>query len=1135
MNNYDLLISKLDAFIRKYYANKLIKGILVFLTCLLLFILTVSISEYYFYLPSWLRVFIASVFVLGGLAALGIWVVVPLTKMAKLGKVISHEQAATIIGVHFSNVSDKLLNILQLKKNNDSSASKELIEASIDQKAKQLVPVPVASAIDLSKNKRYLPYLLPVMLIGVFILIAAPSVFTDASERLLQPTKTFEKPAPFQFILSNQEFKAIRGSDFTLKAHTEGDVVPTDLSVAIDGDIIPMNAVEQQRFEYIFRNMTTPVIFRLYAAGFYSRPYTIEVIQKPILKSFKVALDYPDYTGRKDEQVNNLSDMTVPAGTRVKWILNTEHTDKLAFRYGNEGLNYLPKSNNAFTTESRFLRDTSYTIMLSNSHTGATDSLTYFVKVTPDEHPVLQLQEFRDSVSGTQILLSGTAGDDYGIQRVLFKYIVTNAQNQELAKKEKTLDITRGVLTNFEYYFDVQDLKLQPGQKVSYYVEAWDNDAVFGSKATRSELMSYQMFDAKQLDSAINANAEQINSGLSNSSQRAEQLQEQYKDMESKLLKSNSMDWEQQQSLQNMMKMQQSLQNEMKAVKKRFDEQKQQSQQKEYSQDLKDKQEELEKQMDNLVDKELQEQMKKLQELMSKLNKEQAVETMQKLQEENKLFSMDMERMKQLMNKLEMQMRLEDLAAQMSELAKKEMELKEKTDSKSESAEQLAKEQEELKKELEKAMNKEGKEAEELNKKLSTPQDMDNDKKLAKEAKEQMDKASQQLKGQQNSKASESESKAAENLQDMANSFMSMASGMNSDQLKKDIRMVRQVLSNLMRLSFDQEQLMDDIRETNVASQQYVAKQQEQSRLHENSKMIRDSLFSLSKDMFKLQATVNKETTELENNMRKTLRAIENRSIGEAMTRQQYVMTHTNNLALMLNEMLSNLLSMQSQSQQGKAGQCENPGGATPKQGKSGMSQQLSDVITKQKELGNAMQQMENALQKRKGGSSKGEDGKPASGGQQGQPGESNEYGDAEKLARMAQQQAAIRRKIQELASMLNSKSMGEQAKELRELQEEMDKNETQLVNKRLGSELLLRQKEILTRLLEAEKSIREQQQDDKRSSKSAKETSRPIPAELKEKLKEQKELTEQYKTTPGTLKPYYKSIVERYYQQLGT
>ena len=48
-------------------------------------------------------------------AALVGWVFLPLAKYFRLGKIIPHEQAAEVIGNHFGNVKDKLLNVLQLK------------------------------------------------------------------------------------------------------------------------------------------------------------------------------------------------------------------------------------------------------------------------------------------------------------------------------------------------------------------------------------------------------------------------------------------------------------------------------------------------------------------------------------------------------------------------------------------------------------------------------------------------------------------------------------------------------------------------------------------------------------------------------------------------------------------------------------------------------------------------------------------------------------------------------------------------------------------------------------------------------------------------------------------------------------
>lgn len=1125
MTNYDWLISRLDAFIRKYYVNQLIRGSLVLLTCLLLYILIVSVGEYFLYMPVWLKVSIVSIFLLAGIGSLVKWVIIPIGKMSKLGKLISHEQAAIIIGKHFPEISDKLLNILQLKAHVSNNESRDLIEASINQKAAQISVVPITNAIDISKNKKYLPYLLPVMLAGVFILVAAPNVFRDASERLLQPTKSFEKPAPFRFIINNSSLQVVRNTDFVLKVTVDGSALPADMSVETEADKVPMQVSGKNGFQYTFRNVTEPVNFRLFAAGFYSQPYVLKVVQKPVLKAFKVDIDYPDYTGRKDEQQTSLGDMTVPAGTKVSWAFVAEHTDEATIKLGNGQAINLRGQANIYASQYRFLNDTSYTLTLRNKQSNVTDSFRYNVKVIPDQYPVIQMQEIRDTVSGKQILLTGTAGDDYGISRVLFHYQISDAQNKELLNKSMALKTAGGTLTVFQHYFDVEPLNLQPGQKLTYFIETWDNDGVYGSKASRSEVLSYQMYNMAQLDSAITENSQQINSGLSNSSEHTKQLQNEYKEMQSRMLQSNGMEWEDKQSLQELMKKQMQLQSKMENVKKRLDEQVQQTKQKEYSQDIKDKQDELQKQMDNLLNKELNEQMKKLQDLMKKMNKDNAFQTMKQMEEDNKLFNMDLQRMQELMKKLEMEMRAEDMAKKMDDLAKKQLDLKEQTDKGNKDSKELAKKQEELKKELDKAMNEDMKDMQSLNKDLQEKQDMKKQEDAAKEAGENMKDSKEELEKEQNSKSSKSQSKAAQNLKSMSESLSAMAGGMSAEELDGDIKSVRQTLTNLMRLSFDEEKLMKSVRVTPVASQSYLANQQEQNRLHQNSKMIRDSLFAFSKKSFKLTATVNKETTELEKNLGAAANALEGRLISDALSRQQYVMTHTNNLALMLNEVLANLLQQKNSSGNPSAGQCKKPGGKTPK---PGMGKQLSDIISKQRQLGDAMQQMQNGKPKPNGTNPGNQQGESKPGGDK--EGNSSEYGNAEQLARMAQQQAAIRRQLQELNSLLNSKGAGN-AKELRDIQEKMDRTETELVNKRLSSELILRQKEILTRLMEAEKSLREQEQDDKRSSKTAEDISRPIPPELQKFLQDNKQLLEQYKTAPPQLKPYYRAMVEQYYR----
>lgn len=140
-DNYQLLIEKLDEFTRKYYINQLIRGSLYSIALILVLFIAMSVLEHYFYFDTGGRKILFYSFIGMSIAALGFWVFSPLLHYFRLGKVISHEQAAQIIGEHFPNVKDKLLNILQLKRQADHSSQTGLLLASINQKTEEIKPV----------------------------------------------------------------------------------------------------------------------------------------------------------------------------------------------------------------------------------------------------------------------------------------------------------------------------------------------------------------------------------------------------------------------------------------------------------------------------------------------------------------------------------------------------------------------------------------------------------------------------------------------------------------------------------------------------------------------------------------------------------------------------------------------------------------------------------------------------------------------------------------------------------------------------------------------------------------------------------------------------------------------------------
>ncbi|MCC7029063.1 MAG: hypothetical protein IT257_02075, partial [Chitinophagaceae bacterium] len=403
MDNYQLLIARLDSFIRKFYANKLIRGLLIFLASAIAFYVLASLGEYYFYFPSWLRYALLIVFIGIGGFALVYLIMIPLLQMQKLGKVISHEKAAAIIGTHFPDVQDKLLNVLQLKQGLHNTISKDLIAASIEQKTKELTPVHFQAAVNFATNKRYLPYVLPPMLVLIFMLFAAPNIFRESAQRLLSPSEKFVPKAPFTFKILNKDLNVPQFDDIEIVVQTLGKTVPENVLIKSNGQEIMMqkkqdssNTNNGNTFSHTFFKVSKNIEFSLSAAGFESERFMIKTLQKPVIKQFKVSVDYPDYTGRKDETLDNIGDIIAPQGTTLRWVFSTEHTDQMQFALGSgTGVN-MPTQMNQFFYNYRFMKDTSYNIIISNKQVSKKDTMHYTVSVIPDQFPSINVQQYND-------------------------------------------------------------------------------------------------------------------------------------------------------------------------------------------------------------------------------------------------------------------------------------------------------------------------------------------------------------------------------------------------------------------------------------------------------------------------------------------------------------------------------------------------------------------------------------------------------------------------------------------------------------------------------------------------------------------------------------------------------------------
>ena len=190
----------------------------------------------------------------------------------------------------------------------------------------------------------------------------------------------------------------------------------------------------------------------------------------------------------------------------------------------------------------------------------------------------------------------------------------------------------------------------------------------------------------------------------------------------------------------------------------------------------------------------------------------------------------------------------------------------------------------------------------------------------------------------------------------------------------------------------------------------------------------------------------------------------------------------------------------------------KNAKGGSGKKQKQGMKQ-LSQM---QEQLNKSMQKAREQMQK--------------SGGNQGTVGKgqmSQEFG------KMAQQQQMIRQALEKINREENKDGSGKMGN-LNEAIKEMKQTESDLVNKRLQQETLNRQKELLTKLLNAEKAERDQEEDSKRESKAAKEFPPSYQKMFDQYKKQQQNGSDMLQKLPPSLNYYYRNKIAEYLKSLN-
>ena len=236
-----------------------------------------------------------------------------------------------------------------------------------------------------------------------------------------------------------QTKKIIQYSDFQLEVEVEGSALPNDVYIVIGGQPIRLNKKNAANFSHRFTNLQNDVSFYLTANGYDSKKYKLDVLSKPLISAFKTLLNYPNYTGIQDEELNNIGNIEVPIGTYAKWIYNVVSTDSVEVFFEDRKIKTTQQRRDQYQAQQRIMSNGVYTIYVSNKDMVRADSAKFEVQVIPDEYPTIEVEEIKDSNTAELTYFIGDIEDDYGFNKLEFIYTVFSNDKKNAANSESIL------------------------------------------------------------------------------------------------------------------------------------------------------------------------------------------------------------------------------------------------------------------------------------------------------------------------------------------------------------------------------------------------------------------------------------------------------------------------------------------------------------------------------------------------------------------------------------------------------------------------------------------------------------------------------------------------------------------------
>lgn len=1067
INLRDNFFSRLDSFINKHYGCLLIEGILRF--CFFLFSSTFifSLLAYLIHFSAVTRLAILIILLVSNLFVLTKEVLIVILGRIGLYGRMTYADACRLLQKKNSNFHDSLINILELSELEDTA----LVRASIQQKLHYFEDIDFNQYCKYNWKSKLSISL--VSLVSIVILLFHNLYYQGLNSIIHYSINN----SNFKFdVILNNSLLVEKGSDLTINANIISDLKFGEVYICYENTRIPMQKDSESEYTYNFKSINNSFPFTFEINGIRSKQYFISVYNSPIITDYQVKISHPGYVNRTDTIVNNQNIFNVPQGTILDFIFCGRYFDSLYIKsISDSSLLAKYDYSDSVSFKKRIFKNEEFFITLSNQY-AVKDFLSFKIGSIADAYPEIQMS-ITDSTDN-RIIFDGNISDDYGFSKLVF----CTEENNKL--DTISLNILHNVTNQRVFYaFEKAKSSNLEDKLLSCHFELFDNDAINGPKRAISKTFLY--VQKSVINQAVDKEMkyEDMFYKLELSKSISQEIKNDINELRKKSLENNLSEWEKQTALQQ-------IKSKTNTLKDLLDEvstlQNDISNTNSFDSDLLNKQEMISDMFQSLIDEELK---KMLDEILNLANehKSQDLTKPAELKRNFEDFTKSLDRNLELLKKVKIEENLKNISDNLNLLSESQQKISDEPIDEF-TGETLSKQQKAFE-ELHNQFNH----IREDNSQLDKPLNIDNFDNEFNDIESLFNKEKDDLSNSDSSSFEKNTKDTSEKLKELAKKINDNVNDSSSDEEAENADDLRQILDNLFELSFRQENIIVKYQNIDFNHPTYLDQIIEQSELVDNFKIIRDSLYSLSRRTVYLGNHISNTAFLIEDNLINSSVQFQEKSISKAKITQRKALSDMNDLILILSESLKNIDNAASS------------GGKSSKNKKRKPQNQensLSEMRSAQETLKN---QMRDILNQMKSGNSD--------------------------LMKKQIAKSLMENEIyqQMLRQMQNSFDIDEKtSKLLNEVKELMEKNHSDLANNKLSIQTVMRQQNIVTKLLQAENTENERDTEEKRIATTGKNINRNKTDISIEDIKFEKNI-EFLKQNNIRLNSYYKVIFDKY------